>query len=300
MKKTILSLTLILITVLAVTAAAFALVGFTDRQSFRETSTPTVRYSSASALTEDGWLYVMDYYDYGSSVPEDIIDVYNFQCVDLRYIDESCEISSIDSPYLVYAAARTSTNRGLETTNLASDMHQINNVILTKNQSPKELLALDPAELDFSFIDKELFFSLLKEALTKEPVKMCDDQSHLDGYAYGPALLTESEFANGYRFQVAYSNTVLACATDGCVQHLYIDVQYETADGYLLLSELVKQGLATDAQVGLYDQLCAISNAIVTTDDYTADAENYGNLTVNGVDLGRLAPMLASISELHM
>lgn len=300
MKKTIISLTLVLITILAITAAAFALVGFTDQQSFNEASTSTVRYSSASALTEDGWLYVMDYYDYGPSVPEDIIDIYNFQCVDLRYTDESCRISSINSHYLVYAASRSSANRGLEAANSASDLHQINNVILTKDKSPEDLLALDPADFSFSFIDKELFFSLLAEALTAETVKMCSDQPHLDGYAYGPALVTEPEFADGYRFQAAYANTVLACATDGCVQHLYIDLQYETADGYVLLSELVKQGLATDAQVELYHQLCAIGNAIIATNDYTADAENYGTLSIDGVDLARLAPMLASIAELHM
>ena len=300
MKKTILSLTLVLVTILAVTASAFALVGFTDQESFNETAAPTVRYSSASAITEDGWLYVMDYYDYGQSVPEDIIDVYNFQCVDLRYADESCRISSIDSPYLVYAASRTSANRGLEAANLASDLHQINNMILTKDKSPAELLALDPAEFAFSYIDKELFFSLLKEALSKETVEMCDQQSHLDGIAYGPALLTEPAFADGYRFQVAYHNTVLACATDGCVQHLYIDLQYETVDGCVLLSQLVEQGVATDAQVQLHEQLCAIAKAIIANDDYTADAEHYGKLTIDGVDLGRLAPMLSSVAKLHM
>lgn len=300
MKKTILSLCLALITVFAITAAAFTLVGFTDQESFEETAAPTVRYASASALTEDGWLYVMDYYDYDQSVPEDIIDIYNFQCVDLRSVDESCQIESIDSPYSIYVAGRTASHRGIDSAKSISDLYQINNEILTKDKSPEDLLALDPADYDFSFIDKELFFSLLKEALTKESVEMCDHQPHLDGIAYGPAIVVEPAFSDGYRFQVSYFNTVLACETEGCVQHLYIDLQYETADGCVLLSDLVKQGLATDAQIGLYEQLVSIANTVKADDNYSAGIEDYETLTIDGIDLGRLAPMLTSVAELHM
>ena len=129
---------------------------------------------------------------------------------------------------------------------------------------------------------------------------MCDHQPHLDGIAYGPAIVVEPAFSDGYRFQVSYFNTVLACETEGCVQHLYIDLQYETADGCVLLSDLVKKGLATDAQIGLYDQLVSIANTVKANDNYSAGIEAYETLTIDGIDLGRLAPMLTSVAELHM
>ncbi len=306
MKKQITWIALLLITLLT----SIALVGFTSEENFTEQANNPCRYSSASAMSEGGWLYVLDYYRYESPIPEDLIDVYNFQCINLRYLDESCKMQWLDTPYLVYAGSRTTPdmdNTGMIPLNSpdyvadhSSDMARINNEILTKDKTPEELLALNPDDFDFAFIDKELFFSLLQQALNGEAVEICHHQSHLDGIAYGPAILTEPEFVDGYRFQVSYFNTVLACESEGCVQHLYIDLQYETAEGYVLLSDLVKQGIATREQTELHHRLQAIAQLIMEQDNYTAGAEIYGELSIDGVDLGRLAPMVSSVSKTHL
>lgn len=306
MKKRITLITLALITLLT----SVALVGFTSEENFTEQKDSPCRYSSASAMTKDGWLYVLDYYQYETFIPDDIIDIYNFQCINLRYLDEARQLQSIDSPYLVYAGSRTTPDmknaemiplNSLDyTPDNSSDLALINNQILTKDKTPEELLALSPDDFDFAFIDKELFFSLLQEALTEETVEMCHHQPHLDGIAYGPAIVIEPEFVDGYRFQVSYFNTVLACETEGCVQHLFIDLLYETEDGYVQLSDLVEQGGATQAQTELYQQLLAIADAVKEADDYSADTEIYREMVIDGIDLSRLAPLVTSIAETHM
>lgn len=295
---------------LAALLASISLIGFTSEENFAEQEDNPCRYSSASAMTEEGWLYVFDYWAYEKGAPHDVIDIYNFQCINLRDLDESRQLQLIDSPYLVYACSRSTPDRAepepipLNSPDYlpdnSSDMAVINNQILTKDKTAEELLALSPDDLDLAFIDEELFLSLLQEALSKDTVELCAHQPHLDGIAYGPALLVEPDFADGYRFQAAYYNTVLACETEGCVQHLYIDVQYETDDGYVQLSDLVLQGTATDAQVELYRQLRSIADAVTDADDYSADAEIYRETVVDGLELSRLADLVASIADTHL
>ena len=172
----------------------------------------------------------------------------------------------------------------------ARDLAKIE-ALLTNDKEPEDLLALDPADYEFETIDRELFFGLMREALTGEPHEERTDQK----YWMHPetAVLAEPDWTDGYRFQIGY------LMASGCVDELWIDVLYKTGEDYsdyVQLSDLVENGEATPEQAEAWALLQTVTERIKTEDHFLAGTELYRDKTVSGLDFDRL---LRFLTDLH-
>ena len=162
--------------------------------------------------------------------------------------------------------------------------------ILSNDKTDEELLALNPDDYTFEVIDKEMFFRLMREALTGEPQEEGTDQNYWNKPEY--AFLTEKIYQNGYKFQICFLNET------GLVDELFIDVLYKTGEGqteYEQLSDLVASGRATAEKKEAFDLICAIVSDIKETVSYLSNADSYTDKTVGGIEFSRLYSFLDDI-----
>lgn len=172
----------------------------------------------------------------------------------------------------------------------ARDMEKIE-AILTDDREPEDLLALDPADYEFESFDKELFFGLMREALTGSPHEERTDLKYWNHEAVN--VLAEPAKADGYRFQVGW------LMTSGCVDELYLDVLYQTGEGdrdYVQLSDLVEADEAAPEQREAFNLLLTVAERVKSEEHFLAGAELYRDKTVAGLDFNRL---LRFMTELH-
>lgn len=176
----------------------------------------------------------------------------------------------------------------------ARDMKLVESIIDSK-YTPQELLALDPGDYSFEELDGEMFFRLLREALTGEPQKEGANEEYWNLPIF--ALLAEPVYIDGYKFQVSFLQET------GCVDEIFIDVRYQTGeefDAYTQLSDLVAEGMATREQKEAYDKLCAIAKDIRENESFIIHADSYQNEETAELKLSRLYEMLKSIHENQM
>lgn len=84
----------------------------------------------------------------------------------------------------------------------------------------------------------------------------------------------------------------------GCVDVLYIDVQYKTGNGYtdyVQLSDLVDNGTATDGQKQAFERLQKLASDIEESENLLADAGNYMDEKLGGLDFSRLYTFLKDL-----
>lgn len=171
----------------------------------------------------------------------------------------------------------------------ARDMEKIA-AILTNDREPEELLALDPADYEFESIDRELFFGLMREALTGEPRA---ERTDLKYWNHLPTeILVEPEWRDGYRFQIG------CLIASGCVDELYIDVLYRTGEGYqdyVQLSDFVENGTATPEQAEAWALLQTVTGEIRTAEHFLARTDLYRDKTLAGIDFNRLLRFLTAL-----
>ncbi len=164
--------------------------------------------------------------------------------------------------------------------------------ILSNDREPEELLALDPADYEFETIDKELFFGLMREALTGAPHEERTDLKYWEHQSVD--LLVEPEWTNGWRFQIGF------LMASGCVDELLIDVLYRTGEGYqdyVQLSDLVEAGTATPEQREAFGLLQAVAARVKDEDHFLAGAELYRDKTIADLDFNRLLRFLTDLHE---
>lgn len=180
---------------------------------------------------------------------------------------------------------------GLGSAAQARDMAKIE-AILTNDKEPEDLLALDPADYEFETIDKDLFFGLMREALTGEPhEERTDPQYWMHREA---AVLAEPDWAEGYRFQIGY------LMASGCVDELWIDVLYKTGEGYgdyVQLSDLAEAGEATPEQAEAWRLIQGVAEQVKAEDHYLAGTERYRDRTLAGLDFNRLLRFMTVLHE---
>ena len=173
----------------------------------------------------------------------------------------------------------------------ARDMEKIE-AILTNDREPAELLALDPAEFEFETIDKELFFGLMREALTGEPR---EERTDLNYWNHQPTeILVEPQWTDGYRFQIG------CLMSSGCVDELFIDVLYRTGEGYkdyVQLSDLVEDGTATPEQREAWALIQTVAEQIKEEEYFPARSDLYRDKTLAGIDFNRLLRFLNDLNE---
>lgn len=164
--------------------------------------------------------------------------------------------------------------------------------ILTNDKEPEDLLALDPADYEFETIDKDLFFGLMREALTGAPH---EERTDLNYWEHQPLdVLVEPEWEDGYRFQIGY------LMSSGCVDELFIDVLYQTGEGYadyVQLSDLVEDGTATPEQQEAWALIQTLTEQIKETEHFLARTDLYRDKTVSGIDFNRLLRFLTELNE---
>lgn len=162
--------------------------------------------------------------------------------------------------------------------------------ILDRSRTTQELLALDPKDYTFETLDSEMFFRLIREALTGEPQKEGQDPSYWELPSY--ALLSEPQYLDGYEFQVGFLKAT------GCVDELYIDVLFETGKGYndyVQLSDLVENGTATEQQLQAFELIGQITEGIKENEIFIYDADAYRHKKIGQIDFSRLYTLLNNI-----
>ena len=155
--------------------------------------------------------------------------------------------------------------------------------ILSNDKTDEELLALNPDDYSFEVLDKDMFFELMREALTSEPQAEGADQNYWDKPYF--AFLQEKEFSDEYKFQISFLNET------GLIDELFIDVLYKTGHGktdYVQLSDLVASGEATAEQTEVFELIEAITAGIKENTSYIYNCGSYRDKTVNGIDFSRL------------
>lgn len=173
------------------------------------------------------------------------------------------------------------------------DMELISKILDSKN-SVEDLLALNPDDYEFKEVDKEMFFRLMRTALTGEPQKESKDITYWEKPSY--AFFNEQTYIDGYKFQIAFLQET------GCVDELYIDVLYKTGDGYkdyVQLSDLIDSNTATEEQKQVFDMIKKITSDIKEQDIYIANADDYKDKVIGNIDFSRLYIFLNNIHENH-
>lgn len=159
--------------------------------------------------------------------------------------------------------------------------------ILSNDKTDEELLALNPDDYTFEVIDKDMFFELMREALTGEAQAEGRDQNYWDKPYF--VFLQEKEYVDGYKFQICALNET------GLVDELFIDVLYKTGAGemeYVQLSDLIASGKATAEQTEVFELISTIVSDIKEQTSYVYNSGSYRDMTVDGIDFSRLYDFL--------
>ncbi len=162
--------------------------------------------------------------------------------------------------------------------------------ILDHTKTPEEILATNPDDYDFEVLDKDMFFSLIRKAITGQPQKEGTEVSYWEKPIY--AFFTEPEYKDGYKFQIAFLHET------GCVDELFIDVLYETGeeyDAYIQLSDLVSNGEATNEQKEAFALITSVTSAIKEDESFITECESYMRKSIGNIDFSRLYDFLYNI-----
>lgn len=253
----------------------------------------------AREFQKDGWCYSFSYermknplYEFNGHIH------YTFSAINLRYQYHPDYIMT----YYREEGDRTFVqkyvpgiliwgNGGIEQ---KEDTELIMNEILVQTRSVADLLSLNPDDYEFKTIDKNLFFRLMKDALSgaTEPEKETQKQLYVDKPTY--AMLSEPEYLDGYKFQVAFLVGM------GYVDEIYIDVLFQTGPeytDYVQLSDMVEGETANEQQLLAFDTIQKIASAIRGTDDFLTSAELYQDLKIEQLDFSRLYMFMKAIHE---
>ena len=160
--------------------------------------------------------------------------------------------------------------------------------ILHSCPTPEELLKENPDQYEFKIVDKQLFFSLMKEALCNPP---SDILTYLDWSMW--AMDVEPAYTDGYKFQIGYYMDW------GSVDEIYIDVLFKTGteyNDYVQLSDLVDAGKASSEQQEAFALIQKIRYAIKSKNLFIADEETYKDKIIGDIDFYRLYVFLNSIN----
>lgn len=266
-----------------------------------EDNKPELRYRIAYRVMDDGWVYVFDNqyregeFDYGSH--SETRSSFSFHGINLRhrYSQDYTEVIEIKD-----ASGKTVTQTVPQSVLIlgdsdgqaeSGDLDKIADYLSYQRDgtyyTTEELLALTPSDLDFSYIDAEMFLELMGECFAADPIP-------LGPYVNMPswALFTEPEYVNDYKLQIGLIGGF------GTVELLMFDVLYRTGEGltdYVQLHDLVREGAATDEQVALLELLREIESGVVASQDLQWQHDTYGEKEVAGVSLARLYAMLKNI-----
>lgn len=162
------------------------------------------------------------------------------------------------------------------------------NDLLNKRLTPEEMIALDPDQYEFRWIDGNMFFDLIREALSNPPI---ETMTYLDYPMW--AMYVDPEYIDGYRFQIGFYCKM------GTIDEIYIDVLYKTGtecDDYVQLSDLVEERKADAGQQEAFELIQMVRTEIKKENYFLAQEELYKDKEIGGIDFYR---MYAFLNALH-
>lgn len=249
----------------------------------------------ARDINDDGWVYSFGYTYMKDGSDGDLIP-FEFYGINIRYRyhDDYYEeitkveageevIERIPTPYLMLGGASSS--------GIKQDMEKVAEILDYKNcnVTREELLAINPEDVTFKELDKDMFFGLVDEALNGE--------AHPEGkYIELPtyALMTEPEYIDDYKFQIGFVSNM------GTVDVIYIDVLYKTGEGYneyIQLSDMIDDGTADDEQKDAFQLISDISKGIVEENNLIFAKDKNCNKVIGNIDFSRLYNFLQNIEN---
>ena len=256
-------------------------------------------------IADDGWVYVFDNQyiegseDYGSQ--DNGHYPFGFRGINLRYryndgFTESFEDMDDDGNKITQTMLQSTLILGRSDSQAErQDMDKIAEYLGYTREgthlTTSELLALTVEDLDFKYIDAEMFLDLMHECLTSE------NDPH-GGYRGIPTwgLFTEPQYIDNYKFQIGLIGGF------GRVEVILFDVLYRTGDGltdYVQLYDLVKNGEASEEQIQLLNTLQEIERGIVENNDFQYRIDEFKDKVIDDVAFSRLYVMLKNIMELN-
>ena len=254
--------------------------------------------TSAREYTEDGWLFSFIYNrrkDPVADQSEDIIH-YLFFGINMRY---AYNFDAFRTDETHAGSERTASlalqEWGNRTEAQKRDMAIIYDQILIQDTPVEDLLALDPNDFQFEELDGEMFFRLMREALTSDADPEPTDIDHMQLPSYG--ILQEPSFTDGYKFQVSF----VSCM--GYVDEIYIDLLYqeepkEDGDtsgnpvGYVQLSDLIESGEATSEQQDIFEEIDKTVQLLRGKEDIPEAIKGMNRDKISNVDFDRLYKFL--------
>lgn len=248
-----------------------------------------LRNSCSVRNFDDGWTYCFSYQYF---VPERSTEgryPYLFNVINMKYafgktIMEDPNATQPQETMQYYSEKFSDPG-------IASDMRKIGELLGYEMDVPptkEELLAIDKNSITFEKIDKDMFFEMMEEALTAGYAR---EEKYSDYPSY--ALLHEPAWLNDYRFQIGYRNC-------NGIKSVYIELLYKTGNRfnqYVQLSDLVRDGKATEEQKELNKLLEDIEKGIVSENDFLYHINEYKGKKIADVDLSRLADFLTNIES---
>lgn len=264
-----------------------------------------LRYRMSYRIMNDGWVYVFDNqyvegeFDYSSQ--SDTQFPFSFRGINLRYryseeFTETVDTKKADGTMESQTVYKSTLLLGQSNSQIErNDLNKIAEYLGYERDgsyyTTSELLALTPSELDFSYLDADMFVSLLQECLRAEPIDLGE-------YVNIPshALFTEPAYLEEYKLQVGLIGGF------GTVEVILFDVLYRTGDSltdYVQLYDLVKNGEASEEQIQLLNTLQEIEHGIVENNDLQYAVSEHGDTVIAGISLERLYAMLENIMKNH-
>ncbi|MDE6707705.1 MAG: hypothetical protein K2O52_06070 [Oscillospiraceae bacterium] len=237
---------------------------------------------------DDGWTYTFDYLYMKDGFEDEGVIPFTFTGINLRY-RYSNDVSFEQEANNQIPVIQILGNNG--SPEIEHDMQLVSDILDYEhgNVTEEELLKINPDDITFEELDKELFFSLMDEALNGEEHKV---GKYPDIPTY--ALLTEPEYLDGYKFQIGF------LADMGCVDVMFIDVLYECGNDYndyIQLSDSIDDGNATSEQVQAFELLELISNGVVEENNLMYGCDTYENEVISEIDFSRLYTFLDDIES---
>ena len=250
----------------------------------------------ARKVCEDGWVYTFTHFYFKDGTVDENVYPFQFIAVNLRYRyneDYTTTIETVENEKHVKKEV-PSTIQILGQSNspaIKRDMEKVAEILDYENRkaTPEDLLAINPEDVTFEELDKDIFFGLMHEALNGEP--------HPEGnYCNLPtyALLEEPEYLSDYKFQIGFVTEM------GIVDAIFIDVLYKTGEGYneyVQLSDLVDNGTATSEQKKAYELIKSISDGIVENNDLMFASKKNEKEEIADIDFSRLYTFLENIEK---
>lgn len=235
-------------------------------------------------IDEDGWVYTCSYFYYNDGSVTDTIPPITFTGINLRYRYGN-PINTDNPIQMLGEGVSEETDRDME--KIASFLGYGSPGM--KALTVEEIMSKDRSALKLEAIDEALFFDLLDKAVNSNASPV---GKYIEHPSYG--LLCEQNFEDGYAFQIGYMVGM------GCIDVMMIDVLYKSDDtdvGYVQLSDLVKNNIASQDQKELYAVITDIAAGIVNNNDYLYGKDDYKTGDIASIDLSRLYHFLSDLEK---